>query len=263
MEKLSSRNTPYLVFALALSVFALLVLAASVVLPMSAEMRRLLDVADDVLCALFFVDFLVTLWKADDRWRYFIRWGWIDLLSCIPSIDYLRVARMARVLRVLRVLRAIRSAKIIAAFILERRANSAMLAAVLIGLLLIVLASIGILQFEDVPEANIRTAEDALWWTMATITTVGYGDHYPVTTEGRILAAGLMVAGVGLAGIYTGFIAAWFLRPAAAREESRDERIARLASSLADLPDAELQALAARLERARRVASLAREDRGT
>jgi voltage-gated potassium channel len=245
---------------LALSLFALLLLAAGAVLPTDAETRRLLDIADALLCALFFVDFLVTLWKTESRWRWFLRWGWIDLLSCIPSVDYLRVARMARVFRVLRVLRAIRSAKVLAAYILERRADSAMLAAVLIGLLLVVLASVGILQFEDVPGANIRTAEDALWWTMATITTVGYGDHYPVTTEGRVLAAGLMVAGVGLAGIYTGFIAAWFLRPAATPAQSRDERIARLAASLATMDDEDLDALAARLGRARTIAAPAVEE---
>lgn len=253
MDALSSKNAAYLLFVLGLSVFALLILGASVALPMSAETRRILDYADDGLCALFFVDFLVTLWRAEDRWRYFLRWGWIDLLSCIPSIDYLRAGRMARVFRVLRVLRAIRSAKVIAALILERRANSAMLATTLMGLLLIVLASVGILQFEDVPEANIKSAEDALWWTMTTITTVGYGDRYPVTTEGRILAAGLMVAGVGLAGIYTGFVAAWFLRPTEPPEETSEEKIARLASSLAAMDAADAKALESRLEQMRDV----------
>lgn len=250
---MSRRNAPYLLFVLVLSVSALLLLGASIVLPMSAQTRRILDHADNALCAFFFADFLLTLWRADDRWRYFLRWGWIDLLSCIPTVDYLRVARAARVLRVLRVLRAVRSAKIIASFILERRAQSAMLAATLIGLLLVVLASIGILYFEDVADANIRSAEDALWWTMATITTVGYGDRFPVTTEGRLLAAGLMVAGVGLAGIYTGYIAAWFLRPAApaVRDETREERINRAASALAGMDESELHALASRLEQAR------------
>lgn len=255
MDEVTSRNAPYLLFVLALSVFALLMLAASVLLPLDAQTRQLLDYADFGLCIAFFADFLVTLRNADNRWRYFLRWGWLDLLSCIPSVDYLRMGRMVRVIRVLRVLRAIRSARVIGAYILERRANSAMLAAVLMGVLLIVLASIGILQFEDVPQGNIRTAEDALWWTMATITTVGYGDHYPVTTEGRILAAGLMVAGVGLAGIYTGFVAAWFLRPADTAAESREERLARIAAALAALDADERQALAARFDGARDAAA--------
>lgn len=60
---------------------------------------------------------------------------------------------------------------------------------------------------ETAPESNIKTAEDAIWWAFVTITTVGYGDRFPVTTEGRIIAALLMTAGVGLFGTFTGFIA--------------------------------------------------------
>lgn len=244
-----SKHTPYLLFILALSLFALLLLGASVALPMSSETRQILDYADDVLCAAFFADFLLTLWRAENRWRYFFRWGWIDLLSCIPSVDYLRVGRTARIFRALRVLRAIRSAKVIATFILQRRAQSAALAALLMTVLLVVLASIGILQFEDVADANIKSAEDALWWTMATITTVGYGDRYPVTTEGRVLAAGLMVAGVGLAGIYTGYVAAWFLRPSESSAEEKDTQLAGLASALVSMDAKDLEMLEARRAR--------------
>jgi voltage-gated potassium channel len=58
---------------------------------------------------------------------------------------------------------------------------------------------------------SIKTAEDAIWWALVTVTTVGYGDKLPVTTEGRIIAAFLMVTGVSLFGTFTGFIAAWFI----------------------------------------------------
>jgi voltage-gated potassium channel len=81
----------------------------------------------------------------------------------------------------------------------------------LVALLLIVFCSIAVLHFETDPESNIKTAEDALWWAFATITTVGYGDCYPVTWEGRLIAAILMCAGVGLFGTFSGFLAAWFI----------------------------------------------------
>ena len=71
--------------------------------------------------------------------------------------------------------------------------------------------SIAVLHFETDPESNIRTAEDALWWAFATITTVGYGDCYPVTWEGRLIATILMCAGVGLFGTFSAFLAAWFI----------------------------------------------------
>jgi voltage-gated potassium channel len=207
-------NAPYLLFSLILSLLGILILGISVAVPLKPDARLILDYADDGLCTLFFCDFLVSLWKAPNRWTYFIRWGWIDLLSSVPYVDYFRVGRVARVFRIFRVLRAIKSAKVLAELILRRRSQSAMLATTLIGVLLVILASITILHFEDVAGANILSAEDALWWTMETITTVGYGDKYPVTSEGRILASAVMIMGVGLTAIYTGAVAAWFLKPA-------------------------------------------------
>jgi len=76
---------------------------------------------------------------------------------------------------------------------------------------MLIFSSISILQVETVPESNIKTAGDAIWWSFVTITTVGYGDKFPVTGEGRVIAAFLMVTGVTLFGTFTGFIAAWFM----------------------------------------------------
>lgn len=110
-----------------------------------------------------------------------------------------------------------------------------MAAAALLALILVIGASTAILHFEVAPEANIRTAEDALWWAMATITTVGYGDRYPITTEGRVLAAMLMVAGVGLFGTLSAALAAWFLAP---EGEATSHEIAQLRAEIVLLREA-------------------------
>ncbi len=81
----------------------------------------------------------------------------------------------------------------------------------LTAFLLIAFSSISILVCERHGDANIRTAEDAVWWSISTVTTVGYGDKYPVTTEGRIIGMLLMVAGVGMFGGLSGLVAAFFL----------------------------------------------------
>jgi len=240
IRSFESRRGPYLLFVLAISIFALLILGSEVALNLSPDSREILDYADDVLCALFFVDFWITLWREENRWNYFIRWGWLDLLSCVPSIDYFRSARLVRILRIFRVLRALRAAKILAEFILRHRAKNAVLAAIFISMLLVVFSSIAMLHLEVVAEANIKTPEDALWWAMETITTVGYGDRYPVTTEGRLLATVLMVCGVGLIGIFTGFVAFWFMKPS---EDKKDAVIAALTAEIALLRDAEVQEL--------------------
>ena len=78
-------------------------------------------------------------------------------------------------------------------------------------ILLVIFSSIAILQVEDDPTSNIKTAEDAIWWAYVTITTVGYGDKYPITTEGRLIAGILMTAGVGLFGTFTAYVASWFV----------------------------------------------------
>ena len=68
------------------------------------------------------------------------------------------------------------------------------------------------LHFEGKAEgSNIKTVEDAVWWSLVTITTVGYGDRFPVTTEGRLLAVVLMFAGAGLVGTFSAFLASWFI----------------------------------------------------
>jgi voltage-gated potassium channel len=202
----------YQLFMLGLCLYVLGALAVDAAAPLGLETREILLYADTGICIIFFADFVASFVRAERKLEYLAKWGWIDLLSSIPMIDPLRVGRAARVLRILRVLRAVKSTRILVSFILARRAEGAFAAAALTSILLIVFSSIAILEFEAASEeANIHTAGDALWWAFATITTVGYGDRFPVTMEGRIVACALMTAGVGLIGTFTGLLASWFL----------------------------------------------------
>lgn len=139
-----------------------------------------------------------------------MRWGWIDLVSSIPMVDFLRAGRILRLVRILRIIRAFRSLAQLVHHIFRNRAQGALTSVVITALLLVIFSAIAILQVETDPDSNIKTAEDALWWAYVTITTVGYGDKYPVTTEGRILAVLLMTAGVGTFGTFTAYTASWF-----------------------------------------------------
>lgn len=213
-------SAPYQIFMLALCLFALLALAAQATIQLEPESVDVLQYADVVVCLFFFGDFLYSLWRAPSRTRYFVTWGWLDLLSSIPAINVARLGRLARVFRIFRVLRGLRASRLLAEVILERRAESTFLAATLVAVLLLVFASVSVLEFESHANSNIQTAEDALWWAFVTITTVGYGDRVPVTSEGRVVAAILMTAGVGLFGTFSGFLAAWFLKPGVGAETS-------------------------------------------
>lgn len=226
---------PYELLMLGLSLYVLAALAASTFLPLSPTTHTILNYTDFAICMVFLGEFTLNLARAPDR-RAFMKWGWIDLLASIPALDAARVGRAARLIRLLRLLRAFRSANRIGGFLLRRRGEATITAAVLIALLMATFAAIAILEFEAGREkANIHTAADALWWAVATITTVGYGDRYPVTSEGRVIAAVLMTVGVGFFGIFTGLVASWFMAPSNARQDELTQMRAQLDAVLVKL----------------------------
>lgn len=220
---------PYVLFMLALSILSLIGIAASTSGHLGRDEVQILQAADLLLCCLFLFDFFLTLYRSPNRLSYFVRWGWLDLLSAVPMVDALRITRGARILRLIRLLRAAKATKSVGQFILERRTEGGVLAVALLSLLLVVSASIAVLQLETASNSNILTGEDALWWSISTITTVGYGDRFPVTSEGRLLASCLMVSGVGLFGALSGFIASWFLRPS---EKAQSDEVAELVAEV-------------------------------
>jgi len=223
--KTTESGGPYTLFMLALSIVAIVALAITTLIRLDPGSQVILGYADTAICLIFFLDFLFSLYRAPHRLSYFLRWGWLDLLSSIPMVDALRWGRAARILRILRILRGVRSAKVLSSFILQKRTESTFLAAGLLSIILIVMSSISILQFESAQGANITTPEDAIWWSIVTITTVGYGDRYPVSTLGRIVAAVMMISGVGLFGILSGFVASWFVHPKQQTHQSDLEKV--------------------------------------
>ena len=141
-----------------------------------------------------------------------MRWGWIDLVASIPMVDAFRIGRLFRFIRILRIIKAFKSLKEFMDSFFLNRAQGTLNSAMIVATLMILFASITILQVENDPESNILTAGDALWWAFVTITTVGYGDFYPVTLEGRLIAMVLMTTGVGLFGTFTAYVASWFVK---------------------------------------------------
>ncbi len=194
-----------------LSLYVLIALIISTLFTLDPEVAKLLDFIDNIICVFFLLEFIYRFIKADNKLK-FMTWGWIDLVSSIPNFNYLRGGRALRLIRLLRILRAFRSTKHLLQHVFRNRVRGTFTSLAIIAVLMLIFSSIAILQFEDAPKSNIKTAEGALWWSYTTITTVGYGDKYPVTTEGRIIAAMLMTVGVGLFGTFTGLLASWFVK---------------------------------------------------
>lgn len=201
-----------------LSIYVLIALMFDTFLKLPVEISKMLALIDDIICVIFLYDFARRFYKAENKLS-FMKWGWIDLVSSIPTLEFMRAGRALRLIRLLRILRAFRSTKHLVHHIFRSRIQGALTMAGLLAILMVIFSSIAILQVEHDPKSNIKTAEDAIWWAYVTITSVGYGDKFPVTTEGRIIAALLMTVGVCLFGTFTAFLASWFVEQTNARNE--------------------------------------------
>jgi len=147
---------------------------------------------------IFVIDYVTRLSITENRWRWFYR-HLLDL--AIVVLPMLRPLRLMRFLTVLA--------------ILGRGAGNMLRGRVVIytvgaTVLTVFIAALAVLDAEQGTGA-IETFGDALWWAFVTITTVGYGDYYPVTLMGRIVAAGLMVGGIALIGVVTATLASWIV----------------------------------------------------
>jgi len=206
-EKLTPLN--FIIFVL--SIYVLLSLLIDRFFNLSSELSKLIGIIDNLICIIFITDFFYRFFKAENKFS-FMKWGWIDLISSLPTIAFLRYGRIFRLIRLVRILRAFKSTNQVLTYVFKNKAQGTFTSVAIIAILMIVFAAIGILQVETDVNSNIKTAEDAIWWSYVTVTTVGYGDKFPVTSEGRFIGAILMTTGVGLFGTFSGFIASWFVK---------------------------------------------------
>ena len=227
--KLRKTSNAYNIFILVLTVLSLAVMVV-MLLPISDATLQLLSVYDNLICVIFLVDFFLNLRAASKKSDYFIKErGWLDLLGSIPSLGLftnlgkfaglLRLARLSRLARITRLLRG-ENKKTLVKDILENRSRYAMFLTILLTILVLTVASVLVLQFESQsPDANITGGGDAFWYSIVTITTVGYGDRYPVTPGGRITAAFIMFMGVGIIGALASILASLLVGSSAPAEE--------------------------------------------
>jgi len=214
------RLTPLQVVILFLSIGVLLMLLVEATFHLTAAQQRLLDACDLVVCIVFLFDFGLRFRRAPSKLA-FMKWGWIDLVSSIPVLDSLRWGRMVRVVRLLRLLRAFRSLRTLLMYFLKHERMGTAGSVLAVFGLIVAFAAITVLHLEvDAPTSTIKTPGDAVWWAIVTVTTVGYGDHLPVTPEGRLIAGLLMIAGVGLFGTLSGLVASLLVNPGVRHEET-------------------------------------------
>lgn len=206
------KNISYELFIGALSVISIFNIVFGIFVK-NPQINGILVIINIILSAIFFSDFLYRLYTAKSRKEYFFKqYGWADLLASLP-FEQLKILRLFRLFRVYRIMQVLGTKRVLSEFI-HARGGSALLTILLIAFLVFEFGGMAILYVESAdPDANIKTSSDALWWIMATVTTVGYGDTYPVTNPGRIVGVLVMITGIGLFGTLTGFLANAFLEP--------------------------------------------------
>jgi voltage-gated potassium channel len=217
-----------------LAVLWLPVLIVPVVTHVSPATANWLNTVDYLVWAAFAVEYLLKLYLAPSRWR-FVRGHLLDLvIVAVPALRPLRLLRLLRLLTVSRAGLTLTTALARARKLLTHHG----LHLVLLAVMAIVGVSAALeLTFEQhYPGATIHNYGDALWWAAVTVTTVGYGDKYPVSPGGRGVAVVLMFTGIGLVGVLSATVASYFVGQRAEQDMTElHRRLDRIEAALARL----------------------------
>jgi voltage-gated potassium channel len=218
-ESAGLRNPGYEIFIALLSILSIanLVMALFIQDPSLQLVLALMNVP---ITIIFFIDFLYRLKTAPSKSEYFWRnWGWADLLASLP-FQQTKILRLFRLVKVYRLMQDYGARNIIRS-VVKDKAGSALLTLLFIAILVLEFGSLLMLGLEsNVAGANITTASDAIWYIVVTMSTVGYGDQYPISNPGRLLGTVIIVVGVGIFGTLTGYLANVFLKPPQKEEPS-------------------------------------------
>ena len=221
------KDTGYELFILLLSVVSIINLAIVVFGPrlgIPESMLEVIYIINGILTIFFIIDFCYRFFTTDSKKNYFFKnWGWTDLLACIPTFRIFRLFRIVKAVRLMRIF----GLKNMMYEIVDNRAGSALYLAIFGIIIVAETAGITVLYAElSDPAANITTAGDAVWWVMVTLTTVGYGDQFPVTWLGRLAGIFVMFSGVALIGVLASYLSSFFMEetpPRASEEQLSDD----------------------------------------
>jgi voltage-gated potassium channel len=208
-QQIWQKKTEWFLFGA--SVVFLIAYSIQVIANLDDKQAGIISVIIWVTWALFAVDYVVNLILSPQRHKWFWRNLHQLLILALPML------RPLRLLRLISLLRAMQSVA------LKAVQGRILLYVVSAATLLVYVGALAVLDAEqNVSGANIRNFGDAVWWAATTITTVGYGDYYPVTLIGRLVAVGLMIGGIGVLGVVTASLASWMVEQIKKPEPEKD-----------------------------------------
>jgi voltage-gated potassium channel len=193
---------------------------------LSSTMEEGLLAGEWFIWSAFALELGVKTYLSPSRKKYLFDHWYDVVIVVVPFLRPLRIVRSLRVLRASRALRllsyGVRLLNAARSMVVTRGLHYA---AIVGAGLFLALAGLALLFEHDAQGGNIKTYGDAVWWGFTTITTVGYGDLYPVTMEGRTIAVFIMIVGISLFSLITASVAATFLKPGIDKEEATLEDV--------------------------------------
>ncbi|HPS12670.1 MAG TPA: ion transporter, partial [Prolixibacteraceae bacterium] len=231
------KNKFWELFILFLSLYVIVELGIEIIHPFSQQTIDLINQIDLVICVIFLGDFFYFFFKAGKEKKekaekkkerlHYLRTHWIDFIASIPFMTFLRAFRLVRVVRVVRLLRGVKGLVNIFRMLGTSRLQNILISYLIIMLLVMGYCSLAFYSFEKGVNPNVNNYFDAFWWAFVSLTSIGYGDVIPTTTEGRIVGMVLALAGMGLFSVITAQLATVFFKISKKeeKEESKESKI--------------------------------------
>lgn len=201
-----------------LSLASVILLVYEVVADLTIQQEVLIERVDIIIALIFLGEFIYKFARSTNR-KAFFKSHWWELLAAIPitstatqALRGLRVIRLIRLIRLLRLIRAVSRIKILLDAYKRFSKQTYLIYIMLVAGGVSLAGATGFHLFEKGTNPNVHNFFDSFWWTVVTMATVGYGDIYPVTTGGRIIAMFLMVIGIGILGTFTASIISYIVK---------------------------------------------------
>jgi voltage-gated potassium channel len=201
----------YKLFMVFIMLLSLAVTAVFYLAPVPDHTRDVLYLINFINSIILLFDFCVRLIQAPSKWAYLLPWGLLDLFGSLPGFPWLRLLRIPWFVATVRELRHTTRHDILETA-RNRLAESTLLSGIIVVFLVVTVGGAAIVWVESpVPGSNIKSGGDAVWYAIVTISTVGYGDYYPITVPGRVIGSIMIVVGVSIFSVLTGYISTQFL----------------------------------------------------
>jgi len=215
------KDLGYEIFIALLSLLSIFNLVFVKLPGMNPESVNLVEAIDLALTFVFLFDFGYRITTTRSKSYYFFHgYGWADLLSCVPMFRIFRLSRLVKAYRLVKK----KGTKTIIHYLSYQRAEAALYILIFCVIIIVEFGASAVLIAESKSaEANITTADNALWWAYETVTSVGYGDVFPVTTVGRLLGAIVMATGVAIFATLAGYLSNKLITPPKIDEEKKPE----------------------------------------